>query len=277
MKDKIMRGKIIFILAISLLMGSGLPTHGADHKFGWKPDRAWLKGAIPFENSRMRATPVREAVDLSALMIPDDDQGQWGRCTGYGLRRAFCAALMKSDKGVYPLSANYIYWREREMEGTLNEDAGAMIMDGILCLKRYGVCLARLLPDSASIFRKPSATAHKNALSHQVLHAYKVDNRNGQDLERAMSAGYVVVFGIYLRESFMDLNSRNYTYVPAGRLVGGHCMVFYKYDLRRNSISGYNQWGARWGRNDTFEMSLNIAHSSAVDDCWVIEIVEGRR
>ncbi len=263
------------LLAFILLVLSQL--NAADRKFGYIPDKGWLKGAIPFEASRLKATPIKDSVDLSSSMIPDDDQGQWGRCTGFGLRRAFCAALLANKQGVYPLSANYIYWREREMEGTLNEDSGAMIMDGITCLKQYGVCLAKHLPDSSSIFRKPSSTANTNALSHQVLDAYKVDNRHGQDLERAMSAGFAVCFGITLKTSFMDLNAQNYTYVPSGKVEGGHCMVLFKYDLKRGTITGHNQWGDSWGLHDTFEMGLAVAHSSAVDDCWVIKVTEGKK
>lgn len=273
-------------LILSITIGSFMAfaddraTHTPNRHYalGYVPDAGFPKGVLAFEVSPFRNTPVQSSVDLSQLMIPDDDQGQVGRCTGFGLARCFAASYKKLTGSFLPqvFSPDFIYYNERVFMRTVNQDSGAMIgQDGIATLQSQGACFLKTWPLTATLnTKKPSKSAYTEALQHVVIHAYKIDNRHGQDLEAAMSAGFPVVFGIVLKQSFEYLDATHFVYKPSGPVIGGHCMVFFKYDLKKKTITGHNQWGAGWGRSDTFDMALSIAHSSAVDDCYAIDAVK---
>jgi hypothetical protein len=269
--------KHLIILLLSLFCVTLTPAQDVPPKpkrvYAWKADSKWLKGAKAFEASKMKAAPILQSVDLSKWMIPDDDQGQWGRCTGYGTRRAYSAALGKQTGKAPMLSANFAYWNGRAAEGTTGEDSGAQIKDVIQGLITYGIPLAALCPDNSSPLEKPSPFAFLDALTRQVTHTYKVDAAHGQDLERAMSSGFPVVFGIVLRESFESLDAVHYNYVPSGQVMGGHCMTAYKYSIPDGTIWIWNQWGTSWGKNGKCCMNLKLFHKLA-QDCWIIDAIE---
>lgn len=254
----------------------GRATHTPKHHYalGYVPDPGWVKGALAFEVSPFRATPVAPSADLTALMAPDDNQGQVGECTGHGLARGTAAAVMKATGSFTLFSPKFIYYNERVIMGTVTQDSGAMIgADGITTLQQQGACLLTSWSMAQNYLQKPPTCAYAEGLKHLVLHAYKVDNRNGQDFERALSAGFPVVIGITLHAEFEDLNASSYVYHGRGAIIGGHCMVAYKYDLKSGLVTIHNQWGDDWGLHDTYQMPLSIVHSSAVDDCWVIDAV----
>jgi C1A family cysteine protease len=84
-------------------------------------------------------------VDLRPFMPPVFDQGELGSCTANalcGLRQYY--AMKHNDKTA--LSRLYLYWHERELEGTVYEDSGAYLRDGMKVLKKLGVCPEKHFP-----------------------------------------------------------------------------------------------------------------------------------
>ena len=77
-----------------------------------------------------------------------------------------------ADDGVNPLvdvSRLFIYYNERVIEHTVQEDSGAMIRDGIKTLVKQGVCSERRWPYVIAKFaKKPDAACYKEARDHQV-------------------------------------------------------------------------------------------------------------
>ena len=61
-------------------------------------------------------------------------------------------------------------------------------------------------------------------------------NLNGDEVERALTAGFVIIYGITLHSSFEDLNPQNFIYTAQGGIIGGHCMEAYKYDKATGRI-----------------------------------------
>jgi len=254
-------------------------THTPKRGFplGYVPDEKFPKGVVKaFSASPWANVKALDAVDLSSLLPPDDDQTNRGRCTGFGLAHAMYAALKKDGVKDLFFSPNFIYWREREHMGTLEQDSGARIgADGIFTLKNGGACFEKTWPLCKDIWAKPSPAAFTEGAKHLVLEAYNVDNRHGDELERAMSAGFVVVYGIILHDSFEYLSPSNFIYTGKGNVIGGHCMVLFKYDKKTTGRArSRNQWGAaKWGDRDEYEAPLSLFHSSAVSDCYVIKAV----
>lgn len=253
-------------------------THTPKKHFalGYKPDEKFPVGVVKaFTASPWAKVKALQSVDLRAQLPPDDDQGAVGRCTGFGLAHAMYAALYKANVKDVFFSPNFIYYNERVNMGTVTQDSGARIgADGIFTLKKSGSCLIKTWPTCKDFTQRPSAAAYTEGKKHLVITAYNVDNRNGDELERAMSAGFVIVYGIILHSSFEYLSPSNYIYTGQGNIIGGHCMVAFKYDKGTGRIRTRNQWGANnWGASDEFEMPLSLMHGSEVSDCYVIYAV----
>lgn len=275
----------VAILGVALtLCGSAFSKDEAKYtpekhyRLGYVQDKKWLNGAKPFENVlKFKATPIKEEVDLTKFLPPNDNQGALGACTGFGLAHGVYSCL-KKDFGKSPIfSPLFIYYNERWMEGTINEDAGAQIMDGIKTLQKFGAARECKWPYDISKFRmKPSDEAYADALNHLVVRAYRVDNRDKISIKRANSAGYCVVYGMLLGKDFEQLNKDNYVY--RGRksprdLIGGHCMIQYGY-TKDGLFWSRNQWGPQFGKKDNFAMTEEVMYSRDVSDCWVIDFVK---
>src|SRR5207248_7716506 len=108
-------------------------------RFGWIPD-------LPDHRDFMYAAPtpilqkIPPSADLNGECPPVYDQGQLGSCTANAIGAAFQFDEMKQkEKDVSTPSRLFIYYGERAMEGTVNEDSGAQIRDGIKFVAHSGV------------------------------------------------------------------------------------------------------------------------------------------
>lgn len=278
-----------YLMLYALLIGSCAaidPCPGAEPRathtpkkhfaLGYKPDEKFPVGVVKaFSSTPWSNIKAKSMVDLSFKLPPDDDQTNVGRCTGFGLAHGMYAALY--DAGIKDafFSPNFIYYNERVNMGTVTQDSGARIgADGIYTLKKTGACFLKTWPTCKDFTQKPSTASYAEGKKHLVITAYNVDNRNGDEVERALSAGFVIVYGIILHEQFEDMNPQNSFYQGKGQVIGGHCMVAFAFDKTKGTIKTRNQWGKdKWGDKDNFTMPLSIMHSSEVSDCYVIYAV----
>src|SRR5437868_4542608 len=107
------------------------PSRRKIKRYGWIPDlpdrRDRIFAARP---ETLRALPPR--VDLRAACPPIYDQGALGSCTAQAI-----AALLEFDQArqsqpvAFTPSRLFIYYNERDIEGTVDEDSGAMLRHGI--------------------------------------------------------------------------------------------------------------------------------------------------
>jgi len=108
------------------------------HLRGWIPDfpdhRDFLYAAV-----RPGGVRLPKSVDLRAGMSPVENQGQLGSCTANALAGALEFLEIKSGKLLVDLSRLFIYYNERAIEHTEDQDSGAMIRDGIKTLASLGV------------------------------------------------------------------------------------------------------------------------------------------
>src|SRR6185312_713773 len=109
-------------------------------RFGWMPDlpdgRDLMYKAAP-------AVIAPPSVDLRPLCPPVYNQGQLGSCTGNAIAGAIQFDRMKQQcagaAAAVP-SRLFIYYNERVMENTVDQDPGAQIRDGIKSVNKLGVC-----------------------------------------------------------------------------------------------------------------------------------------
>ena len=113
--------------------------------YGWKPD-------LPDHRDLLYSAPIvalqklPAKVDLSNGCPPVYDQGQLGSCTANAISAALQFDQKKQKlKSVMP-SRLFIYYNERDIEGTVNQDSGAMIRDGIRSVNKLGSCPEKMWP-----------------------------------------------------------------------------------------------------------------------------------
>ena len=100
-------------------------------KYGWikqQEDKRDFKLSIP-----NKSLPPK--FDLLSKMPPVYNQGDLGSCTA----NAISALIHLFDFSFVP-SRLMIYYNERMMEGTISQDSGANIRDGIKSINTTGVC-----------------------------------------------------------------------------------------------------------------------------------------
>lgn len=132
------------------------------HGFGWSPD-------LPDHRDFLYAapTPILRKIPAKADLRPKCpkeiyDQGQLGSCTGNAIAAAIEFDLMKQRaRKVFTPSRLFIYYNERAMEHTINQDSGAQIRDGIKSVAKLGACPEPEWPYDISQFaQKPSSVCY---------------------------------------------------------------------------------------------------------------------
>ena len=105
------------------------------HSFSWVPD-------LLHQKDNYFLTPVEKLAEKIELIANCPqvvyNQGELCSCTANAIGESIEYILIKGKKAVFAPSRLFIYYTERRMEGTIHEDAGAMIRDGIKSVNKEG-------------------------------------------------------------------------------------------------------------------------------------------
>src|SRR5450432_2372629 len=134
-----------------------------ERKYGWKPQKFDDRDLKYSTAKPLMGLPA--SVDLRAGMPPIYDQGQLGSCTAHGIARAYQYAAKQAGLPEIMPSRLFLYYNERSQEGTISQDAGAVIRDGFKASNIYGVVDESLWPYDISKFdQTPPQQAYDEAL-----------------------------------------------------------------------------------------------------------------
>jgi len=246
--------------------------------YGWTPD-------LPDQRDRMYSAPLRRlgalppSVDLRNVCPPVVDQGELGSCTANAIAGALQFDQMKQKQAdIFPPSRLFIYYNERVIEHTVDEDSGAMIRDGIKSVSKQGAPHETLWPYDISKFRnKPSPAAYKDALKHRAI-LYQRLTQTLDQLKGCLAAGYPFVFGFSVYESFETQAVAKNGKVPMPKakekLLGGHAVLGVGYDDASKRFIVRNSWGTTWGLQGYFTMPYAyLTDGNLADDFWTIKQV----
>ncbi len=125
--------------------------------YGWRPD-------MPDGRDLRYAAPpaaleeLPDKVDLRQQCPPIYDQGQLGSCTANAIGGALEFDQIKQGQASpFTPSRLFIYYNEREIEGSVDSDDGAEIRDGVKSVANQGACKEATWPYDIDKFRdKPS-------------------------------------------------------------------------------------------------------------------------
>jgi len=254
-----------------------------ERKFGWKRDlhdpRDFKFKVSPLYAPRI----VPPFVDLRPLCPPIYNQLDLGSCTANALASAFQFEQMREGITNFVPSRLFIYYNERVIEDTVNEDAGAMIRDGIKTMANDGVCPETLWDYIPSKFTtKPCNNCYKTAEENQVIQYLRIAEHTLQGVKEALTDGYPVTFGFTVYDSMMTNEVARTGLVPSpteiDRPVGGHAVKAVGYDDSIECMIVKNSWGTDWGMNGYFYLPYwYITTADASADFWVIQLVEGTK
>jgi C1A family cysteine protease len=213
-----------------------------------------------------------QKVDMRAKMPPVVDQSKLGSCTTNAIVSGLRQFLrIKNGESNAVLSRLYLYWHEREVEGTLGTDAGAEIRTGMKLLKNLGVCPEKDFPYVISTYNdKPSADAEAHAAEFKIKEYSRVTDLTM--LKTALAEGYPVVFGFLVYSSFKSPEATETGWVSLPQegeeLLGGHAVLAVGYDDFREVVICRNSWGRSWGDHGYFYLPYDFWAYNLVDDMW---------
>ena len=256
-------------------MGNTTSTETNEH-FGWKRDGFDHRDLVHDFQIRNSGTDIdlTENVDIEIYT-----QGHLGSCTSQAI--AFCYEydeyVQKEDTPFMP-SRLFIYYNERDMEGTTGFDAGAMIRDGIKSINQVGVCSEDMWPYDISTFTdQPLDECYEAAKHHQTVQ-YKRVQQSLDQITECLHNGFPVVFGFTVFESFKSDEVRETGIVPLPEdgegILGGHAVVLLGISHEKQMFKVRNSWTSDWGDHGycwfPFEYILN---QEWVSDLWTVQKV----
>jgi C1A family cysteine protease len=241
--------------------------------YGWVPDRPDYRDKL---YSAIAKPPKKlpSKVDLRDGCSAVENQGQLGSCTANALAGNLEFLEKKAGKRATNLSRLFIYYNERAMEGTINEDAGAAIRDGVKTLVNLGVCSESKWPYKIAKFTdKPSPACFKQATSREVTSYHRIITL--QQMKECLAEGFPFVFGFSVYEAF-----ESDAVAKTGKLnlpkrgekqLGGHAVCAVGYDDSASRLLVRNSWGTDWGLKGYFTMPYDYAsNTNLADDFWTL-------
>ena len=246
--------------------------------YGWLPD-------LPDQRDRIYAASLATigalppSVDLRGGCPPVYDQGDLGSCTANAIAAALQFDQMKQQVAdVFVPSRLFIYYNERVMENTVDEDSGAMIRDGIKSVAKEGAPHETLWPYNIAKFRtKPSPRAYKDAAKHRAVLYQRLTQALPQ-FKACLASGYPFIFGFSVYESFESADVTKTGTVPMPKpeekQLGGHAVLAVGYDDASGRFIVRNSWGPKWGIAGYFTLPYEyMTDGNLSDDFWTIKRV----
>jgi C1A family cysteine protease len=223
-----------------------------------------------------KAIILPKTVDLRANCSPIEDQGNLGSCTGNAVAGIVEYLDRKSGKNL-DVSRLFIYYEERVLIGTVTEDSGAYIRDGIKVLNKKGAPLESIWPYNINRFAtRPNVLAYTDAAKRKAGTYEKVANFAG--VKNALARGFPVVIGFDVYESFYNIGSNGimpYPNTATEELLGGHAVAIVGYNDNTSRFIVRNSWGTSWADRGYFYMPYRVIQNTSMSsDFWIITSVQ---
>jgi len=247
--------------------------------YGWTPDLPDQRDLV-YQAPLSRIGPLPPRVDLRSGCPHVYNQGSLGSCTANAIAAALEFDQMKQkERDVFPPSRLFIYYNERVIEKSVDEDSGAMIRDGIKSVAKQGAPREELWPYVIRQFRKkPSKPAYADARRHAAV-LYQRVRQDLKQMRGCLASGFPFVFGFTVYTSFesdrVGSTGRVPMPKPKEKEIGGHAVLAVGYDNPRRHFIVRNSWGDDWGLDGYFTMPYDyLLDENLSDDFWTIKLVQ---
>lgn len=256
------------------------------HRYDVKPSKQdMVPGASYFQKPLKASLPP--LVDLTGLCPPIQDQGQAGSCTAHAMsgmlmylelqdfrnKVTMAPEEFKGDGLQYP-SRLFIYYNERKIEGTTDQDAGASISDSVSSVVQYGFCNETTWPYKIeNLTLSPTEFDYSVAMKHRCS-SYRA--LSFYDLQACLAAGNPFISGIQVYDSFETEQVAITGIVPMPdvyreQLLGGHAICIVGYSDEEQQFICRNSWGTSFGMNGYFRLPYDyVANNNLASDFWTV-------
>jgi len=250
-------------------------------KYGWKRDNLDhrdVKYKLPSVQHLHEGNKLPSRFDLrEQYTLPDIyDQGELGSCTANAIAFLYETDMIKQNNLVrFTPSRLFIYYNERVIEDTVDEDCGAQLRNGIKTINQTGVCSEQLWPYDISKFAtKPSDECFEKAKKNKSIE-YASVTHDIIHLKTALVSGFPIAFGILIYESFESAFVANTGILELPKsnekCLGGHAVAMIGYDDAKSSFIVRNSWGPNWGMKGHFYLPYSyLTNPSLAADFWII-------
>lgn len=245
--------------------------------YGWIPDKVDNRD-LKFSVSQPVIKQLPLKVDLRPQLPPVYAQGQIGSCTAQSVCAAFHFCQMKEKLYNYAPSRLFTYYTTRDLEGTVNEDSGAMLRTTIKSINKFGACPESIWPyDVNKLMVKPTPTCYDTASRHTAVSYYQV-SQNLNQMKGCLAEGFPFAFGMTVYDSFEgdQVASTGIVQLPTPneQQVGGHAVLVVGYDDSQQRFIIRNSWGSNWGIGGYFTLPYAyIVNPDLATDFWTLRLV----
>jgi C1A family cysteine protease len=243
----------------------------AKHIYKLKKDKEDLRDfsytALVFK----RISELPKKIDLREQCSPIVNQGNLGSCTANaivsGLREYL---LIQNKQKLVFLSRLFLYYEERKIENTIDEDSGAELRDGMKVLNKLGTSPEQDYPYIIQNFRNsPTRKAIKDAVKYEITSYNRIWDLDS--LKVALAEKNPVVCGIKVYQSFESNDVAKTGIIPmpkqSEQFLGGHAVLAVGYNDKKQLIILRNSWGTEWGDKGYFYMPYKV-FIALIMDMW---------
>lgn len=245
-------------------------------RLGFIPDRPDSRDLVRVlkANNAPAAFSLRDRGRTTAL-----DQQHISACTGYS-----ASAMMSCLHGTFrsgklwEASPLFVYYKARQLFGTVGYDSGATMRDTMKVLHQFGVCPLSEHPDLYDWRKPPSAEAERMASLMRVKDYQRI--LVGSDTPEVMidtlfREQLPILVGVWLFPSSNTAKVRFTGDIPMPEetetSTGGHAMMIDAYDQEKRRFYGWNSWGRGWGAGGRFSLPFEYFSSDKTClDIWTV-------
>ena len=223
-----------------------------------------------------------DAVDNGSLLPVVLNQGGQGSCVGHAVAEALWGAMIRqrAEAGLPPAeqpSPAWCYELGRVIDGNVNQDVGTSPYSAFHGAIALGLVTESQLPYSDAVLETPderTPALERLAFDQKIVDGLARITTTGTNrlnsIRQALAAGYLVVFGTQVDQSFEDLGPGDVWPGLTGESLGGHCLVWtgYRTVNGRVQFRTRNSWGPGWGDGGSCWMDQDAV--AGCMDLWIV-------
>jgi C1A family cysteine protease len=208
------------------------------------------------------------SVDLEPWMGPVKDQGNEGSCTAHAGTEnlEFLYRKIKNQSPVF--SPQFLYYKEREMDGSLPGDQGSYGRTSVRVMQQFGCDLLSDDPyDIQKMDEAPTAAQLEQAAQYKAGAYHALSNVN--EMKCCLASGFTFLLGFDVYENFeSSVGSDGVVPAPQGQVLGGHEVLVIGYDDSTGRFKVRNSWGPDWGDHGNFHMAYDDLFK-VMSEAWI--------